>query len=67
MKQFTYIRIDSMWGKDITLGFFNCPLIILFAESLMEADKQFNQMFGVKISQLPHISVKWIEHTIGMK
>ena len=61
MKQFTYIRIDSMWGKPKNSRFFNCPCFIVYANTLREADAQFKEAFGMNISKLMHISVRWIE------
>ena len=63
MKQWTYTRIDSMWGKDRSGLFFNCPCLIVYAENITAADKQFNALSNAKIAQLYHISVKFMDVT----
>lgn len=59
MRQWTYIRYDSRKGRP----FFNCPCLVVYANTILEADKQFEVITGFKPVKLAHIGVTSIDVT----
>lgn len=53
MKQWTYIRYDRSTSR----RFFNCPCLVVYANDILGADKQFESITGVKPAKLAHIGV----------
>lgn len=59
MKQWTYIRYE----RTESLRYFNCPCLIVYADTIAEADKQFKEATGVSPAKLAHVGVRCVEVT----
>jgi hypothetical protein len=59
VRQWTYWRNDTRTAKGAL--FANCPCLVVYAQTLKEADKQFEALSGLKIASLVHIGVRSID------